>query len=149
MTATLSDNAWHEAADAIRTTDTFAKVATRTVSTAGGPVTINGIAKGSGMIAPDMATMLAFIATDANVPASQLRALIEVHCPTTFNAISVDTDTSTSDTLLVFATGAAADATVLDANGPGGVTAEFDQAMHEVMLSLACRSSKMVKESLS
>ncbi|MEM7250521.1 MAG: bifunctional glutamate N-acetyltransferase/amino-acid acetyltransferase ArgJ [Pseudomonadota bacterium] len=96
---------WHDAADAIRTTDTFAKLATRRVSLDGETVTINGIAKGSGMIAPDMATMLSFIFTDAALPQSVLQGLLAEAVDGGFNAITVDSDTSTSDTVLLFATG--------------------------------------------
>jgi glutamate N-acetyltransferase / amino-acid N-acetyltransferase len=108
MTATAASNRWLDAAKAIMTTDTFPKVATETFEMRGVPVTINGIAKGAGMIAPDMATMLSFIATDAAIEAHVLQKLLSGHVGNTFNAITVDSDTSTSDTLLVFATGTAA-----------------------------------------
>jgi glutamate N-acetyltransferase/amino-acid N-acetyltransferase len=90
------------------TTDTFPKVATVTVKLGEVDVTINGIAKGAGMIAPDMATMLSFIATDAPIAAPVLQALLSKGVGPTFNAVTVDSDTSTSDTLLLFATGTAA-----------------------------------------
>ena len=96
---------WRDAADAIMTTDTFAKAATATAMIDGVKVTINGIAKGSGMIAPDMATMLAFVFTDASLPASVLQECLSAGVGPSFNAITVDSDTSTSDTLLLFATG--------------------------------------------
>jgi glutamate N-acetyltransferase/amino-acid N-acetyltransferase len=99
---------WQDAAKAIMTTDTFPKVATASVKLGGVDVTINGIAKGAGMIAPDMATMLAFVFTDAPIAAPVLQALIVRSVVDTFNAVTVDGDTSTSDTLLAFATGAAA-----------------------------------------
>jgi glutamate N-acetyltransferase/amino-acid N-acetyltransferase len=98
---------WLDAAKAIMTTDTFPKVATVTVKLGDVDVTINGIAKGAGMIAPDMATMLSFIATDAPIAAPVLQALLLRGVGPTFNAVTVDSDTSTSDTLLLFATGAA------------------------------------------
>jgi glutamate N-acetyltransferase/amino-acid N-acetyltransferase len=98
---------WDKAARAIMTTDTFAKTATATARLAGRSVTINGIAKGSGMIAPDMATMLVFIFTDAALPARLLQKLLAASVRESFNAITVDGDTSTSDTVLLFATGAA------------------------------------------
>jgi glutamate N-acetyltransferase/amino-acid N-acetyltransferase len=98
---------WREAASAIMTTDTYPKVATVTVKLGDADVTINGIAKGAGMIAPDMATMLSFVATDAPISAPVLQALLSGGVGKTFNAITVDSDTSTSDTLLLFATGAA------------------------------------------
>jgi glutamate N-acetyltransferase/amino-acid N-acetyltransferase len=96
---------WLEAAKAIMTTDTFPKLATATAMIDGHKVTINGIAKGSGMIAPDMATMLAFVFTDAAIPAGALQEMLSAGVKTSFNAITVDSDTSTSDTLLLFATG--------------------------------------------
>src|SRR5690606_9611882 len=99
---------WLEAASAIMTTDTFPTLATATAEIGGTTVTINGIAKGAGMIAPDMATMLAFVFTDAPIAAPALKALLARGVVDTFNAVTVDGDTSTSDTLLAFATGAAA-----------------------------------------
>jgi glutamate N-acetyltransferase/amino-acid N-acetyltransferase len=96
---------WKAAADAIMTTDTYPKAATTTANIDGVKVTINGIAKGSGMIAPDMATMLSFVFTDANLPASVLQECLSAGVGPSFNAITVDSDTSTSDTLMLFATG--------------------------------------------
>lgn len=100
---------WLEAAKAIMTTDTYPKVATRTAEIDGVTVTINGIAKGAGMIAPDMATMLSFVATDADIAPAALQALLSNGVGPTFNSVTVDSDTSTSDTLLLFATGKAKD----------------------------------------
>ena len=97
-----------EAAKAIMTTDTYPKVATATVDLGGVPVTINGMAKGAGMIAPDMATMLSYVFTDAPISAAALQAMLSKSVQGSFNAITVDSDTSTSDTLMLFATGAAA-----------------------------------------
>ena len=99
---------WMEAARAIMTTDTYPKVATRAVDIAGTEVRINGIAKGAGMIAPDMATMLSFIVTDADISRDVLQTLLHEGVENSFNAITVDSDTSTSDTLMMFATGGAA-----------------------------------------
>jgi glutamate N-acetyltransferase/amino-acid N-acetyltransferase len=96
------------AARAIMTTDTFPKVATATSRLGKAEVTINGMAKGAGMIAPDMATMLSFVFTDAPISASALQSLLRGGVEDTFNAVTIDGDTSTSDTLLAFATGAAA-----------------------------------------
>jgi glutamate N-acetyltransferase/amino-acid N-acetyltransferase len=96
---------WRGAAEAIMTTDTYPKLATVSAEIDGHKVTINGIAKGSGMIAPDMATMLAFVFTNANLPAPVLQELLSSGVQNSFNAITVDSDTSTSDTLLLFATG--------------------------------------------
>jgi len=95
------------AAKAIMTTDTFPKVATATAKIGSAKVTINGIAKGAGMIAPDMATMLSFIFTDAAITAPALQALLKDGVTDTFNAVTIDGDTSTSDTLMMFATGRA------------------------------------------
>src|SRR6476661_4960226 len=100
---------WLNAAKAIMTTDTFPKVATATVKLGKAKVTINGMAKGAGMIAPDMATMLSFIFTDAPIAPAALQALLKAGVEDTFNAVTIDGDTSTSDTLLAFATGAAAE----------------------------------------
>ena len=100
---------WMDAAKAIMTTDTFPKVATASVKLGKAKVTINGMAKGAGMIAPDMATMLSFVFTDAPLSASCLQALLKAGVADTFNAVTIDGDTSTSDTLLAFATGAAAE----------------------------------------
>ncbi|MEZ5762912.1 MAG: bifunctional glutamate N-acetyltransferase/amino-acid acetyltransferase ArgJ [Xanthobacteraceae bacterium] len=104
-----SDDRLLDAAKAIMTTDTFPKVATATAKIGKTSVTINGIAKGAGMIAPDMATMLSFVFTDAPLSAGVLQALLKAGVQDTFNAITIDSDTSTSDTLLAFATGAAAE----------------------------------------
>ncbi len=103
----LSALAWDKAAAAIMTTDTFPKTATRTARIGNATVRLNGIAKGSGMIAPDMATLLAFVVTDANLPAKVLKALLARAPEQSFNCATVDGDTSTSDTLLLCATGQA------------------------------------------
>jgi glutamate N-acetyltransferase/amino-acid N-acetyltransferase len=103
----LSATSWREAAEAIMTTDTYPKGATRQAEIDGIAVTLNGIAKGSGMIAPDMATMLAFVFTDARIPSGVLQTLLVRAVRDSFNAITVDGDTSTSDTVLLCATGAA------------------------------------------
>jgi glutamate N-acetyltransferase/amino-acid N-acetyltransferase len=104
----LSEAAWEKAARAIMTTDTFPKVATATAEIDGVPVTVTGFSKGSGMIAPDMATTLSFVFTDANLPSEVLQPLLKNGADRSFNCITVDSDTSTSDTLLLFATRAAA-----------------------------------------
>ncbi len=114
---------WREAAQAIMTTDTFPKVATVTTTLGGVRVTINGMAKGAGMIAPDMATMLSFVATDAPIAAPVLQALLRKATDRTFNCVTIDGDTSTSDTLLLFATGAAA------ARGAPQITAPGDRRL--------------------
>ncbi|MEQ8403162.1 MAG: bifunctional glutamate N-acetyltransferase/amino-acid acetyltransferase ArgJ [Roseitalea porphyridii] len=126
---------WDGAARAIMTTDTFPKLATRTAAVDGMAVTLNGIAKGSGMIAPDMATMLAYIVTDAPVAAPLLQALLNRHVNATFNAITVDGDTSTSDTVLAFATGAAEIPALTDLDDPR--LAPFEAALADLMGDLA------------
>ncbi|MBO0347493.1 bifunctional glutamate N-acetyltransferase/amino-acid acetyltransferase ArgJ [Roseibium sp. CAU 1637] len=98
---------WQEAAQAIMTTDTYPKVATVTVEFDDQSISLNGIAKGAGMIAPDMATMLSFLFTDAAISADVLQAILSGETDGSFNSITVDSDTSTSDTVLLFATGAA------------------------------------------
>src|SRR6201993_137163 len=108
LAAQAGPGGWMSAAKAIMTTDTFPKVATATVKLGKTRVTINGMAKGAGMIAPDMATMLSFIFTDAPLSSAVLQSLLKSGVEDTFNAVTIDGDTSTSDTLLAFATGAAA-----------------------------------------
>ncbi|WP_024509510.1 bifunctional glutamate N-acetyltransferase/amino-acid acetyltransferase ArgJ [Bradyrhizobium sp. ARR65] len=110
LAETAAPDDWMDAAKAIMTTDTFPKIATATVKLGKAKVTINGMAKGAGMIAPDMATMLSFVFTDAPLSRSVLQALLKSGVEDTFNAVTIDGDTSTSDTLLAFATGAAASA---------------------------------------
>ena len=133
--ARVADGPWLDAARAIMTTDTYPKVATRTVEIDGVPVTINGMAKGAGMIAPDMATMLSFVATDAPIAGPVLQELLSGGVVGSFNAITVDSDTSTSDTLLLFATGKAAIAPVTDATDPR--LAGFRAALVELLTNLA------------
>jgi len=131
-----SAGAWRDAAEAIMTTDTFPKLATATAEIAGRKVTINGIAKGSGMIAPDMATMLSFVFTDASLPASVLQELLSSGVERSFNAITVDSDTSTSDTLLLFATGKGSKhAAILKTNDKR--LTEFRRKLDDVLLDLA------------
>lgn len=129
---------WLDAAKAIMTTDTFPKVATAKVRLGKATVTINGMAKGAGMIAPDMATMLSFVFTDAPIAAPVLQALLKAGVADTFNAVTIDGDTSTSDTLLAFATGAAA------AHGAPKISRASDprlkafaKAFHTVLADLA------------
>ncbi len=126
---------WKTAAEAIMTTDTYAKGSTRTALIGDVTVTINGIAKGSGMIAPDMATMLSFVATDAAIPANVLQALLSGGVDTSFNAITVDSDTSTSDTLMVFATAQAGNPQPTSPTDP--LVQDFKRALDEVLLDLA------------
>jgi glutamate N-acetyltransferase/amino-acid N-acetyltransferase len=126
------------AARAIMTTDTFPKVATATVKLGKTEVTINGMAKGAGMIAPDMATLLSFVFTDAPISASALQSLLKAGVEDTFNAVTIDGDTSTSDTLMAFATGTAA------ANGAPKISRAsdprlkaFTQALRKVLADLS------------
>ncbi len=129
----LSSAAWRQAVSAIMTTDTYPKGATRTVDMDGGAVTINGIAKGSGMIAPDMATMLAFVFTDAAIPAPLLQDLLDRSVDLSFHRITVDGDTSTNDTVLLMATGGGEPGA-----GLGDRQADlFLAGLNEVMIDLA------------
>ena len=129
LVANLSGDAAEPAARAIMTTDTFPKGAGATVQIDGTPVNIAGFAKGSGMIEPDMGTMLVYIFTDARIPRTDLQDMTARLCDKTFNAITVDSDTSTSDTLLVAATGAS--------GADASTSAEFETTLHGVMLDLA------------
>ena len=137
--ATLKDDLqnqnWKDAAIAITTTDTFPKGSHRVVKVGKTSVNIVGIAKGSGMIAPDMATMLGFIFTDAQIPAQILQKLLTRNVKSTFNSITVDGDTSTSDTLLLFATGVAEHSVPSNDHDP--ILKEFEIGLNEVMLDLA------------
>jgi glutamate N-acetyltransferase / amino-acid N-acetyltransferase len=127
---------WMNAAKAIMTTDTFPKVATATVKLGKAKVTINGMAKGAGMIAPDMATMLAFVFTDAPIAAGALQSLLKSGVEDTFNAVTIDGDTSTSDTLLAFATGAASGAPKISRASDPRLKA-FAKAFRAVLADLA------------
>ncbi len=124
-----------EAARAIMTTDTLPKAATRIARIGGREVRISGIAKGSGMIAPDMATMLCFLFTDAKIPAPALQNCLARGIGGSFNAITVDSDTSTSDTVLLFATGQASHAPVSQAGGV--ILRDFSRALAAVLHDLA------------
>ncbi|MGQ0611873.1 MAG: bifunctional glutamate N-acetyltransferase/amino-acid acetyltransferase ArgJ [Paracoccaceae bacterium] len=132
LAAALTEGAIAMAAQAIMTTDTFAKGAAAILEGEGGPIHISGIAKGSGMIAPDMATMLVYIFTDARITPTALQRMVSRNVGATFNAITVDSDTSTSDTLLVAATGKSAAAPVT-----GAVARAFEKALKGVMMDLA------------
>jgi glutamate N-acetyltransferase/amino-acid N-acetyltransferase len=126
---------WEASAEAISTTDTFSKGSYKKVNIGDTEVTIVGIAKGSGMIAPDMATMLAFIFTDAKLPKNILQNLLSKSVDRSFNSITVDSDTSTSDTVLFFATGQAAHTQISDISDKS--LNIFCQALDAVMLDLA------------
>lgn len=134
----VADGPWIDAARAIMTTDTFPKALTRKAKIDGKEVVIAGIAKGAGMIAPDMATMLSFVFTDAPIAAPVLQALLSKGVKGSFNAVTVDSDTSTSDTLMLFATGKAA------ARGVPAITeigdarlSGFKRALNSTLLELA------------
>ena len=133
--ASLDGRHWPDAAAAIMTTDTFPKGSTRTTQIAGNAVTINGIAKGSGMIAPDMATMLAFIFTDAAIPAPILQQLLSAANERSFNSITVDSDTSTSDSAILCATGRVVHPRPKSASDP--IMRAFKRALEEVLVDLA------------
>ncbi|MFP6761839.1 MAG: bifunctional glutamate N-acetyltransferase/amino-acid acetyltransferase ArgJ, partial [Rhodospirillales bacterium] len=126
---------WHEAAVTICTTDTYPKGATRTAEINGTSVTISGIAKGSGMISPDMATMLAFIFTDAAIAKLELQTLLAESAEETFNSITVDSDTSTNDAVLAFASGLAKNEQSYSINSRELLS--FRNAFQDVMLDLA------------
>jgi len=133
-----SPDAMSDAARAIMTTDTFPKLATASVEIDGQTVTVNGIAKGSGMIAPDMATMLGFLFTDAPLSRQAAQRLCSAGAEASFNSITVDGDTSTSDTVLLFATGAAAERGVREIASAEDPRAEgLRAAVNAVMLDLA------------
>ncbi|MBB3772260.1 glutamate N-acetyltransferase/amino-acid N-acetyltransferase [Angulomicrobium tetraedrale] len=126
---------WIDPARAIMTTDTFPKLATAKVTIDGVEVTLAGIAKGAGMIAPDMATMLSFVFTDAAIEAPALQALLSQGVTDSFNAVTIDGDTSTSDTLMLFATGASGAPRISDAEDPR--LSDFRRALTEVLADLA------------
>ena len=135
LAAALSPDALPDAARAIMTTDTFPKGASAEIAGEGGPIRIAGIAKGSGMIAPDMATMLVYIFTDAKIAQAPLQRMLARQLTHTFNAITVDGDTSTSDALIVAATGRAPAAPIADLRGK--VARAFEAALGRVMRDLA------------
>ena len=131
----LSATAWEASAKAILTTDTFPKAATRTAKIGKATVTLNGFIKGSGMIAPNMATMLGFLFTDANIAAPVLQKLLAAYTDESFNCITVDSDTSTSDTILLFATRTAKHAPVLAASDPR--LKDFKVQLRAIMIEMA------------
>jgi glutamate N-acetyltransferase/amino-acid N-acetyltransferase len=136
-----SASGWRAAAEAIMTTDTYPKMATASAEIDGKRVTLNGIAKGSGMIAPDMATMLAFVFTDANLPAAVLQELLSAGVKGSFNSITVDSDTSTSDTLILFATGKGANHATIAKAGDRRLN-DFRTKLDAVLLDLALQVVK-------
>jgi glutamate N-acetyltransferase / amino-acid N-acetyltransferase len=135
LAADARPDGYGAAAKAIMTTDTFPKLATARVRLRGTDVTINGFAKGAGMIAPDMATMLAFLFTDAPIAAPVLQSVLREEVTDTFNAVTIDGDTSTSDTVLAFATGAAAAPRISRSTDPRLIP--FRKAFAGVLANLA------------
>jgi glutamate N-acetyltransferase/amino-acid N-acetyltransferase len=134
----VAEGPWIDAAKAIMTTDTFSKAVSRKAKIDGKEVVLVGIAKGAGMIAPDMATMLSFVFTDAAVAAPVLQALLSKGVKGSFNAVTVDSDTSTSDTLMLFATGKAAARGVPAITEPGDARLSgFKRALNSLLLELA------------
>jgi glutamate N-acetyltransferase/amino-acid N-acetyltransferase len=136
----LSEDNWEAAARGIMTTDTFPKVSTRLAQIGDTQVRITGFAKGSGMIAPDMATMLCFVFTDAKIPADALQTMLKKGVDASFNCTTVDSDTSTSDTVLLIATGQAKHPRIQPADGNAArnrMLANFSRALNDVLLDLA------------
>jgi len=143
LTQSAIPDAFLTGARAIMTTDTYPKLATRTAKIGEVAVTINGFCKGAGMIAPDMATMLCFMFTDAAIAQPVLQARLSQHVQTTFNCMTVDGDTSTSDTCLLFATGAAAARGQKVVSEAGDARLEaFSAALHDLMRDLAIQVAK-------
>jgi glutamate N-acetyltransferase / amino-acid N-acetyltransferase len=132
--AGLKADNWEAAARGIMTTDTFPKASTRVAKIGGQKVRITGIAKGSGMIAPDMATMLCFIFTDATIPGADLQKMLKKGVDRSFNCTTVDSDTSTSDTVLLIATGQVAH--------PAGPLGDFSKKLSDVLMDLALQVTR-------
>jgi glutamate N-acetyltransferase/amino-acid N-acetyltransferase len=135
MVEALAPGGWGAAARAICTTDTFIKGAWRRCEIDGHEITLGGIAKGSGMIAPNMGTMLAFLFTNARIPSAALQAMLRASVETSFNSITVDSDTSTSDTVLLVATGRSNHPPLNSPHDPK--LRDFRRALDEVMVELA------------
>ncbi|WKB54759.1 bifunctional glutamate N-acetyltransferase/amino-acid acetyltransferase ArgJ [Eleftheria terrae] len=136
--ADLREDNWHQAAEAIMTTDTVAKAASRRVRIGGQEVTVTGISKGAGMIRPNMATMLGFIATDANIDAAALQQLVREAADASFNRITIDGDTSTNDSLVLVASGKAAHARIADLGSADG------QALREAVTAVALQLAQAI-----
>ena len=131
----ISENPWNNAALSIMTTDTFPKMVTREVFIGEEKVTINGICKGSGMIAPNMATMLAYVFTDANITSDVLQRLLREYVDISFNSITVDGDTSTSDSVLVFATNLASHKQICSVDDQ--LISDFKIVLKDVLIEMA------------
>jgi glutamate N-acetyltransferase / amino-acid N-acetyltransferase len=140
LAATADATSWEAAARAIMTTDTYPKLATRRVKLGTNEVTLNGMAKGAGMIAPDLGTMFAFVFTDAAIAQPVLASMLTAAVDRTLNNISIDSDTSTSDTVLVFATGKANMAPIATTDGADAQA--FAQALEDILRDLALQIVK-------
>ncbi|MFD0915059.1 bifunctional glutamate N-acetyltransferase/amino-acid acetyltransferase ArgJ [Pseudahrensia aquimaris] len=138
MAPAAQTDLWLDAAKAIMTTDTYPKVATASVDLGVKRVTINGIAKGSGMIAPDMATMLSFIVTDAAIDQPVLQAMLSGLTPSTYNSVTVDSDTSTSDTVLLAATATAGNQAIVvaDSDDASAFRGALEIVMHDLAIQI-------------
>jgi len=133
--ADLREDNWHAAAQAIMTTDTVAKAASRQIDIDGVRVTVTGISKGAGMIKPNMATMLGYVCTDANVDPAVLQGMLARAADASFNSITIDGDTSTNDSLVLAATGRATLPRITDADSPAGIS--LYSAIEQVCIELA------------
>jgi glutamate N-acetyltransferase/amino-acid N-acetyltransferase len=143
LAAEAKPGGWHSAARAIMTTDTFPKLATRKATIGGVEVSINGFCKGAGMIQPDMATMLCFVFTDAPIAREALQPIVAAAADVTFNCVTIDGDTSTSDTLIVFATGSAAARGCPRIDTPSDPRlGSFKEALHDLFRELAILVAK-------
>ncbi len=131
----LASNAWESAANGIMTTDTRPKATSRQINIAGRTITITGISKGAGMIKPNMATMLGYVATDANIAPAVLQAMLDQSADASFNRITIDGDTSTNDACVLIATGKAGGEQLTETSGP--VFDELQRVFNEVFLELA------------
>ncbi|ETS10235.1 arginine biosynthesis bifunctional protein ArgJ [Bartonella henselae] len=140
MAKTAKEGNWLEAAKAIMTTDTFPKLATRRFDCGRETITINGIAKGAGMIAPDMATMLSFVVSDAAISSQMLQSMLSEAVQESFNSITVDSDTSTSDTLMMFATGKESFPCITSKTDPRYevFSKQLRALLHELALQVVC-----------
>jgi len=133
--AALSADSWEAAANGIMTTDTRPKATSRQIDIAGRTITVTGISKGAGMIKPNMATMLGYVATDANIAANVLQAMLDQSADASFNRITIDGDTSTNDACVLVATGRAGGEQLSETSGP--VFDKLQQIFNEVFLELA------------
>src|SRR5271165_546883 len=141
----LIEDGWEKAARGMMTTDTFPKAATRVAQIGDAQVRITGIAKGSGMIAPDMATMLCFVFTDAKIPADALQTMLKKGVDASFNCTTVDSDTSTSDTVLLIATGQAKHRRIPppdDSAARNRMLADFARTLNDLLLDLALQVTR-------